>query len=473
MAFGAPRLRGFCSFPAPLLPAPRLTLMVHSRQLSTERASSSSSTPTHQDSKVGSLLGTAAAAAAAASARAFATRKANNFRRPDKSPKGSWDERVQDICDEVNGHNAYFTTSSCSGRCYLWKGRHHSWGGNAATEEDVKELGGSTFVRLRVSHDPIEAGSFFDLGGEGPGIVWMSLQPLELQVLCQDYAAAEYLVKVAQGPFKQNFFNGWKKDRVLVKVCGDEHLDFPLSDAAGLSLFQGQEGWLKDLANSSLECNWGKMAQLLHRLKKLGEPKQQAHFQDVPEPLVQPGSVAEVPEAEQRLDLLPSWNLSEHTLQLVQELESWPGLELEVCDAGHVIFAETPYCTRSGPAGPLSLISAGLERRNELWLVTEALRLRARCPDLATAGAVMTAAGTLFRKPGAAPLAGDSPGFWVEVRGNERLTLPLRLPNGHQPYEGREDWLKTMVEQELRQMQSKCERFVKALREAKARMQRT
>ena len=118
----------------------------------------------------------------------FQTRKANCLSKRDKSSAGRIDPRAVDICAEVNVREEYYTTSSCSGRCFLYCGdgikswQHNnsaaistsSSGGGAAAaddgggEEDV--IGSSSgsghgfFQRTRVNHDLIhEPTRYFNL----------------------------------------------------------------------------------------------------------------------------------------------------------------------------------------------------------------------------------------------------------------------------------------------------------------------
>jgi tRNA(Phe) wybutosine-synthesizing methylase Tyw3 len=68
----------------------------------------------------------------------------------DKSSAGRIDPKAVDICAVINELPHYYTTSSCAGRCFLYRGP-----GIKSTNE---------FTRYRVSHDRIEnAQRYFDL----------------------------------------------------------------------------------------------------------------------------------------------------------------------------------------------------------------------------------------------------------------------------------------------------------------------
>ncbi|KAL7434506.1 hypothetical protein ACHAXM_004098 [Skeletonema potamos] len=112
----------------------------------------------------------------------FQTRKANCLSKRDKSSAGRIDPRAVDICAEINAREEYYTTSSCSGRCFLYCGdgikSWHAVGGGGGGDDGNDESGeggsGSNssgggvghgfFQRTRVNHDLIhEPTRYFNL----------------------------------------------------------------------------------------------------------------------------------------------------------------------------------------------------------------------------------------------------------------------------------------------------------------------
>jgi hypothetical protein len=51
----------------------------------------------------------------------FLKRKNDVLLKLDKSSKGGWDEKIRDLCEEINSLENYYTTSSCSGRVVLMR----------------------------------------------------------------------------------------------------------------------------------------------------------------------------------------------------------------------------------------------------------------------------------------------------------------------------------------------------------------
>jgi tRNA(Phe) wybutosine-synthesizing methylase Tyw3 len=107
------------------------------------------------------------AAALSASSKSFENRKVQCLAKRDKSSAGRIDARCESLCDLVNAKFPfYYTTSSCSGRSYLYRG----FGAKAGEALH-------SFVRYRVSHDRIDFPSeYFDLstvpaaGHNGSGV---------------------------------------------------------------------------------------------------------------------------------------------------------------------------------------------------------------------------------------------------------------------------------------------------------------
>jgi tRNA G37 N-methylase Trm5/tRNA(Phe) wybutosine-synthesizing methylase Tyw3 len=221
-------------------------------------------------------------------------RRINNFEnsknqclgKRDKSSAGRIDPKAVDICAVINELPHYYTTSSCAGRCFLYRGP-----GIKSTNE---------FTRYRVSHDRIEnAHRYFDLstlqsdptGGADPvrsigqfehaerlrelGVehaermrelketdeatashsevvvdessetepvlasesataqsegdtVWLRFEPFILHVACRSQNAASDLMNAARPAFKNVGLTTWKDSKFLVAIWGDEGLDMPL-----------------------------------------------------------------------------------------------------------------------------------------------------------------------------------------------------------------------------------------------------
>lgn len=222
--------------------------------------------------------------------RGFQSRKEHCLGKRDKSSAGRIDPRAVEICSAANDRPEYYTTSSCAGRCFMYRGdgikSHHHFVKTSDDNTDTDNTDTSSspsghgyFARFRVSHDIIRDGKrFFDLstlnsnnkesydgsgGGDpvrsigqydhkqlhndneqqqqqqtqpfkedkGEGAIWLRFEPFILHVMCRTLAAASALMKAARPSFKNVGLTSWKHGygRYIVAIWGDEGLDLPLT----------------------------------------------------------------------------------------------------------------------------------------------------------------------------------------------------------------------------------------------------
>jgi tRNA(Phe) wybutosine-synthesizing methylase Tyw3 len=192
--------------------------------------------------------------------RLFLTRKERVLSKRDKSSAGRIDARAVSICAAINARAEYYTTSSCSGRCFLYVGDGiKSWHTAAASDRDESAAGEANkigfFKRFRVSHGRITTPArYFDLqtlmsdatGGCGDPIpsvgqfenfgnnaafaakidsqaqdenggsntevetpIWLRYEPFILHVMCRSLKAASVLMALARPSFKNVGLTSW------------------------------------------------------------------------------------------------------------------------------------------------------------------------------------------------------------------------------------------------------------------------
>eukprot|EP00978_Attheya_sp_CCMP212_P004412 scaffold9637_cov47-Attheya_sp.AAC.3 len=111
--------------------------------------------------------------------KSFEAKKENCLGKRDKSNAGRIDPKAVDICSVLNERDDYYTTSSCAGRCFLYRGdgikSHHKYIPSnqdhaAAADNDEKESQGlGFFQRYRVNHDVIrDAQRYFNIATLDP-----------------------------------------------------------------------------------------------------------------------------------------------------------------------------------------------------------------------------------------------------------------------------------------------------------------
>jgi len=174
----------------------------------------------------------------------FRNNKKTFLAKLDKSKKGDIDKKVVSLVNLINSKENYYTTSSCSGRVYFWKGT----GKKNETEW------------LRISHDTLDR-SFFELDNKS-GLVWLRLEPFIIHVACKDLDAANKLVQQAQKVYKKSSLLSISK-KIIVEIKGSEHIEMPFYQDKEL-LFNGDLEWLLDLINE-------KMVSIEKNIKKFKE----------------------------------------------------------------------------------------------------------------------------------------------------------------------------------------------------------
>ena len=238
----------------------------------------------------------------------FENAKGQCLGKRDKSFAGRIDPHAVDACATINEREEMYTTSSCAGRCFLYRGP----GIKASTE----------FQRFRISHGKIQdPDRYFDLttidedqsGGGDPirsigqydyktttiktaddnGVVngsnetkttngedtridktiWLRFEPFILHVACRSLSAAAHLMATARPVFKNVGLTTWKERRYLVAIWGDEGLEMPLTTPEGPSspLYpNSMRQWLSELVNERQTRNWEKIDRFCKGLREMG-----------------------------------------------------------------------------------------------------------------------------------------------------------------------------------------------------------
>jgi tRNA G37 N-methylase Trm5 len=248
----------------------------------------------------------------------FSNHKERCLGKRDKSFAGRIDPKAVEICSAINSKAAFYTTSSCSGRSFLYQGRGTK--AQQATNNDT------TFKRCRIAHEFIsDPKRYFDLstlhidptGGadairtigqfehkrreleqsqgsiereattfetdpthptdnavsSSPAVIWLRYEPFILHVCCRSLAAASALMAAARPAFKNVGLTSWKADKAfyLVAIWGDEGLDMPLCNSKGKSVFDSQEEWLASLVNERHTRNWEKLDRFVQAVRDMGD----------------------------------------------------------------------------------------------------------------------------------------------------------------------------------------------------------
>ncbi len=180
----------------------------------------------------------------------FANEKKTYLAKQDKSKKGDIDALVRPVLNIINRKENYYTTSSCSGRVYLWQG--------SGKKNETRWI--------KMSHDPIPK-DFFELKDieleDTTGIVWLRLEAFILHVACRDLNAANILLEASRKIYKKSSILS-ASNKIIVEIRGSEFLEMPLYKDKEL-LFSGSWEWLAGYINAKMKA----IAEGIRRFEKV------------------------------------------------------------------------------------------------------------------------------------------------------------------------------------------------------------
>jgi len=178
----------------------------------------------------------------------FTQRKMEVLKKLDKSSKGDWDKPILKLCNKINKHENYYTTSSCSGRVLLM------------IDQEKKGKGLFNWVchknfTLQKLEKEIE-----NLPKNKP--IKFKQDPCILHIACNSIKDAQILYDKAKKI-------GWKRSglisfnkRIVLEINSTEKLEFPIVQHDGLLV---EEDFLKAIvkdSNEKLEKGWEKIKEL-------------------------------------------------------------------------------------------------------------------------------------------------------------------------------------------------------------------
>jgi tRNA wybutosine-synthesizing protein 3 len=178
----------------------------------------------------------------------FEQDKQKQLAKEDKSNVGSWDEKIENLCNKLNKKKNYYTTSSCAGRVTLLKG----------SDKKMKD------AFLFRTHDKI---SFDELKKQldevdFKGIVEYKQSPCILHVACKSLEDAQALVNKAK-------LSGWKhsgimatKKRFVVELHSTENIAFPIMENKKMLVDDYFLNLIVKQSNEKLERVWEKIKRL-------------------------------------------------------------------------------------------------------------------------------------------------------------------------------------------------------------------
>lgn len=180
----------------------------------------------------------------------FLNEKRMFLAKQDKSKKGTIDPQIKPLLDLINAHPQYYTTSSCSGRVYLWRGS----GKKNETEW------------IKVSHERITEDFLKINPAASSGLIWLRVEPFILHVACRDLEAANSFLEKARPTHKKSCILSIS-NKILLEIRGSEFIEMPLWKD-NKPVYAGDVSWLAEAVNEKLNLIRKGTEHFHHRLEK-------------------------------------------------------------------------------------------------------------------------------------------------------------------------------------------------------------
>src|SRR3989344_4145084 len=179
----------------------------------------------------------------------FANDKKTFLAKLDKSKKGDIDERIIPLINLINQKPNYYTTSSCSGRVYLWEGsgkkNETNW--------------------LRTSHNLIT--ELFLQPVNTSNLVWLRFEPFIMHICSTDLETANNLLEQVRKIYKKSCLLSIS-NKIIVEIRGSEFIEMPLYENNTI-LLNKDSVWLKELIKKKMLKMWQTTDKFQEIVKKI------------------------------------------------------------------------------------------------------------------------------------------------------------------------------------------------------------
>jgi tRNA wybutosine-synthesizing protein 3 len=196
--------------------------------------------------------------------KVFNNHKKNCLEKLDQSKKGNIDLRAVSLIHTINGIESLYTTSSCSGRVYLWRTKSrrtslrcaHSFAENKKNEIEW----------VKMSHDLIDSTFFILQDIKIHEDVWLRYEAFIIHVVCITLNVANRFLQHVKTIYKKSSILTMN-NKVVVEIRASQFIEMPYV-IHGSVVFSGDVNWLIELINFKLEKNWVKMETLRKHIQR-------------------------------------------------------------------------------------------------------------------------------------------------------------------------------------------------------------
>ncbi|KAH3867139.1 tRNA wybutosine-synthesizing protein 3 homolog isoform X2 [Dreissena polymorpha] len=186
----------------------------------------------------------------------FDTQKRSCLSGLDLSRKGSIDAPILDLVSFINGHNNFFTTSSCSGRIIIV---------DNDPEGVVKKKGCKW---LLTSHDCVHPDQVIESLGKSEGNAALKFEAFVMHVQCRKLENAQLMLSSGVGSgFRNSGLSVGNKGKFIAAIRSTQSLEVPLTSNGQLMVDRKYIEFIVDMANKKLADNLVKIERFFEDLK--------------------------------------------------------------------------------------------------------------------------------------------------------------------------------------------------------------
>ena len=181
----------------------------------------------------------------------FPNNKKTFLAKLDKSKKGDIDQKALPLIITINQLQNYYTTSSCSGRVYLWTGSGKK----------------NETIWVNMSHNLINE-SFLNLPKPYSTIVWLRFEPFIMHICAKDLKSANLLLQEVHKLYKKSSILSIS-NKIIIEIRSSEGIEMPLYDNNTPLFPQEKYPLLITMINTKMELMWEKMEKLRLMMERI------------------------------------------------------------------------------------------------------------------------------------------------------------------------------------------------------------
>ncbi|XP_048587336.1 tRNA wybutosine-synthesizing protein 3 homolog isoform X4 [Nematostella vectensis] len=186
---------------------------------------------------------------------AFMAQKQQTLSQADLSKKGSIDEPIVNLVDYINGLDAFFTTSSCSGRISVFTEGH-------GQRKKCSEW-------RYITHGQADLESVLESLEDCKRDAVLKFEPFVLHVQCKSLEHAQLMLKASlESGYKNSGIVIGRKSRYMMAVRSTHSLEVPLICNGNLLVSKEYIQYVVDMANKKMEDNKDRIQRFYTKLKE-------------------------------------------------------------------------------------------------------------------------------------------------------------------------------------------------------------